>query len=453
MKVFRLRSFLHRALLVGAACLLLTSAAAAFDTTQDSGLLLLVSKSHTISGSYIPTTVALENINSTSNGMLMREETAAAFTRMYSDMAKDGITLCNVISAYRSYDYQKYLVDSKVEKRVANGQSYQYAYEQVTLSTAPAGASEHQLGLALDLSASTYSSQSFADTAAGKWMAQHAWKYGFIRRYDGSKAALTGIVNEAWHYRYVGIPHAQIMVEQGWCFEEYIAYLHENGSYTITEGETTYTVYWTQDETAEFSDVVDLSRDNDGGWIITTSTAADPFSNIQGHWSESAFTALAERGINFINVIAPNKAISKGSFARLCGIESDINSPKTLTRQDTARFLEPYLSDKTMAYLTYSDLDKISGSAFQSIQIAVSNGIFSHVEGAAFRPTDKMTWAEAAVTALRYLERLDQLEADLAEPETSGDEVAPTEDTETDEAPETPTDEAPEAEEKPRKRV
>ena len=397
-------SLLRRTMLLCASLLLLTMNAAAFDTSLDSGLLLLVSKSHHISADYVPTTVVLENINRASNGMTMRAETAGAFTRMYHDMVKDGVTSCNVISAYRSYDYQQYLVDSKVSQRMANGMSYQSAYNQVTVSTAPAGASEHQLGLALDLSTSSSSSQNFAKTAAGKWITQNGWKYGFIRRYDGSKSNLTGIINEAWHFRYVGVPHAQIMVENNWCLEEYISYLTENGSYSLTTEDATYHVYRTTNETAAFKNVVDISRDNTGGWIITTRAIADPLSGLHGHWSEASFQALMNRGATFMNVVDPNAAITVGEFAGLCGLEIPQNSSDILKREDAAALLESSLPHKTLTYLTYSDLAKVSGNRFQSLQIAVTNGIFVHTRGTAFRPTDNMTWAEAGVTALRYLE-------------------------------------------------
>lgn len=412
MRLFRLSAFFRRTLLLSASLLLLTVSAAAFDTSLDSGLLMLVSKTHLISSDYVPETVVLENINSASNGMTMRAETAEAFTRMYHDMVKDGVTSCNVISAYRSYDYQQHLIDTKVAQRMASGLSYQNAYNQTIMSTAPAGASEHQLGLALDLSTTGYSSQNFAKTAAGKWITQNGWKYGFIRRYDGSKSSLTGIINEAWHFRYVGIPHAQIMVENGWCFEEYITYLTKNGSYSLTTEDAVYHVYRTTDEAAVFKNVVDISRDNTGGWIITTRTAVDPLSGLHGHWSESSFQALIDRGAAFMNVIDPNAAITLGEFASLCGLELPKNSSDILKREDAASLLEASLPDKTLTYLTFSDLAKVSGTCFQSLQIAVSNGIFVHNEGTAFRPTDNMTWGEAAVTALRYLELMDPIETD-----------------------------------------
>lgn len=411
MKTIRLSSILRRFLLLTAVLLLVTASAAAFDSSEDSGLLMLVNKSHAVSSEYVPKTVKLQNINSVSNDMKMRPEVAEAFTQMYADMMADGVSTCHVISGYRSYEYQKYLVDTKVAKRVANGMHREKAYNQVTMSTAPAGCSEHQLGLALDLSTSTYSSQSFADSDAGQWMAKHAWKYGFIRRYQSDKASMTGIVNEAWHYRYVGVPHAQIMVENNWCLEEYLDYLQQNGSYTLVTDDASYGIYWTQDEAAEYRDVIDLSRDNNGGWIITTKTAADPLRNVYGHWSESAFLALQKRGISPTKVIVPNQAVTFAEFAHLCGLDTPANGRGTMKREDAAVLLAATLPNQTLAYLTYSDLDHLSGRCFQSVQIAVSNGIFSHGEKIAFRPTEELTWGEAAAIALRYWERIEEAAA------------------------------------------
>lgn len=392
-------------------CLLtLSSAAAAFDTSRDSGLLMLVNKTHSLSDTYIPELVELSGLPAEGDGLKLRSEAADALYSMLDAMAEAGIAPCNVISCYRSYAYQLQLVNEKVAKRVANGQNRESAYDQVTMSTAPAGSSEHQMGLAIDFSSGSATSVSFANTAAGAWLRENAWKYGFILRYQEVKTAFTNIVSEPWHYRYVGSPHAQIIYENGWCYEEYIAYLHENGSYTLTLDSETYDIFWTQDTAAEFTNILDISSDNDGGWIITTGTVADPLSMVRGHWSESSFTALMERGVSFNRRIDPQRTITRGEFADLCGLERPTEPNTSLTRQAAAQLLESMLSNKTLAYLVYTDLDDISGSAFQSIQICVASGIFSHAEGLSFRPADEMTWGEAAATALRYLETVDKSE-------------------------------------------
>lgn len=49
--------------------------------------------------------------------------------------------------------------------------------------------------------------------------------YGFVLRYPKNKTHITKIGYEPWHFRYVGVPHSQIMSSQGWVLEEYIAFI------------------------------------------------------------------------------------------------------------------------------------------------------------------------------------------------------------------------------------
>ena len=54
------------------------------------------------------------------------------------------------------------------------------------------------------------------------WLAQNAYRYGFIYRYPENKVAITGIANEPWHYRYVGVNAATEIYKRGICLEEYL---------------------------------------------------------------------------------------------------------------------------------------------------------------------------------------------------------------------------------------
>ena len=74
------------------------------------------------------------------------------------------------------------------------------------------GTSEHQMGLAVDISGE----------AANIWLAEHCWEYGFILRYTEEKAEITGITNEPWHFRYVGREISMDMKDSGLCLEEYL---------------------------------------------------------------------------------------------------------------------------------------------------------------------------------------------------------------------------------------
>ena len=86
-------------------------------------------------------------------------------------------------------------------------------------TVAPAGTSEHQTGLAFDI---TVPNVSFTGTAQQKWLHEHCAKYGFVVRFTADKQKLTGFVAESWHFRYVGVEAAQTMAQNNWCLEEYV---------------------------------------------------------------------------------------------------------------------------------------------------------------------------------------------------------------------------------------
>ena len=91
------------------------------------------------------------------------------------------------------------------------------------------GYSEHHTGYAVDMS--IYTDQGNYIKYKGQdeygWINQNCHKYGLIRRYAGDKKDITGVANEEWHYRYVGVPHAYIIAAKDFCFEEYIEYLKQ----------------------------------------------------------------------------------------------------------------------------------------------------------------------------------------------------------------------------------
>ena len=92
------------------------------------------------------------------------------------------------------------------------GVSWEDAQAEALTSVAYPGTSEHHLGLAVDLLGSE----------AVAWFSEHCWDYGFIVRYTADKYAITGIVDEPWHFRYVGREVALDMKDSGLCLEEYL---------------------------------------------------------------------------------------------------------------------------------------------------------------------------------------------------------------------------------------
>jgi D-alanyl-D-alanine carboxypeptidase len=104
-----------------------------------------------------------------------------------------------VQSAYRSYATQVYTF---------NYWTQTYGHSAALLGSARPGHSEHQLGVALDFRSAGASATWVADwatTPAGAWLAQNAWRYGFVMSYPKNASPGTTCYRyEPWHYRYVG---------------------------------------------------------------------------------------------------------------------------------------------------------------------------------------------------------------------------------------------------------
>lgn len=145
--------------------------------------------------------------------------------QMINDMLKDGISNVWVQSAYRSVERQKELYDNSVQKYLKQGKTQEEAVKLTDEYINKPGASDHNLGLAVDFN---NVDNNFEDLDAFKWLKENAENYGFILRYPKHKEEITKISYESWHWRYVGEEHAKKMNELDMCLEEYIEYL-ENG--------------------------------------------------------------------------------------------------------------------------------------------------------------------------------------------------------------------------------
>ena len=132
--------------------------------------------------------------------------------------AQGGSKTVNVVAGYRTEDFQQHLFDQSAEQ---NGEDHAQRF------VAQPGGSEHHTGLAVDLSLffTDGSSAEYEGDGEYVWINQNCQNYGWVVRYDKAKEAITGIGDEPWHFRYVGIPHATVMAEKGFCLEEYIDYL------------------------------------------------------------------------------------------------------------------------------------------------------------------------------------------------------------------------------------
>jgi D-alanyl-D-alanine carboxypeptidase len=145
---------------------------------------------------------------------MLRKEAAEALEKLFAGAEEDDIYLAGV-SAYRSHATQTKLFDRYVKRD---------GYEKARTYSALPGTSEHETGLAIDLSGSDGScaaADCFGDTKEAAWLAKHASEYGFIIRYPKGKDEITGYQYEPWHMRYVGVELAGELASSGLTLEEY----------------------------------------------------------------------------------------------------------------------------------------------------------------------------------------------------------------------------------------
>lgn len=134
----------------------------------------------------------------------------------------------HLISGYRSVAYQEELFNSYVsqEKAADPSLTQEAAEDLVKTYSQPVGASEHQTGLAIDMS--TVNSLNESDAEVVAQVAAIAPEYGFVLRFPEGKSDSTGVDYEDWHFRYVGVESAKYMTENNLILEEYVALLKEN---------------------------------------------------------------------------------------------------------------------------------------------------------------------------------------------------------------------------------
>lgn len=194
------------------ATMLQASANVAVPDKNIDGTLFLVNRQHMITESYLP---PVRKVMVSGMSQAMREDAATALEEMFAAAKKDGIYLSSV-SGYRSYSKQSTIHARKVK---TSGQEVADRYSALP------GASEHQLGMAMDL-AQKNSSQlngGFGKTKAGQWVDANCYRFGFIVRYMEDAEEITGYAYEPWHVRYVGREYAQEIFQSGQPLETYLS--------------------------------------------------------------------------------------------------------------------------------------------------------------------------------------------------------------------------------------
>lgn len=176
--------------------------------TSASSLTVVVTKRRPLDPlSYVPTDLVNVSGVPGGEGQQMRTAAAAAITRMYEHANAAGIPF-RILTAYRSYGFQQGLYGSNVRTSGTDAADRRVARP---------GYSEHQTGLTADINDAPANKlqQSFGASAAGTWVREHAYAYGFIVSYPEGAEAVTGYVYEPWHVRYVGEDVARDMHDTG----------------------------------------------------------------------------------------------------------------------------------------------------------------------------------------------------------------------------------------------
>lgn len=180
--------------------------------------LILVNKFNYLAENYNPEDLVKMGLQYAFSGKEIREEVYASFKGLVKSAKAENLTIV-ANSTFRTFDYQENLYN---RYKTNNGKEYADSY------AARAGYSEHQTGLAIDVSTLNSTMDNFEETEEFKWLQEHAHEYGFILRYPEGKEFITGYNYESWHYRYVGIEIATEIKKLGITYDEYYAYYIAN---------------------------------------------------------------------------------------------------------------------------------------------------------------------------------------------------------------------------------
>jgi len=178
---------------------------------------IIVNKQNKLDKEYFPNDLRIVkvpfNIKGFHSKRLMRREAARNLENLFAKAYYDRLELY-AISGFRPYERQ--------EKIFAK--AYQLDGEEANQYSARAGESEHQTGLAMDISCETMDYQlreEFGETKEGIWLRENAYKFGYILRYPKGKEDVTGYMYEPWHIRYVGESLAEKLYFENKVLEEY----------------------------------------------------------------------------------------------------------------------------------------------------------------------------------------------------------------------------------------
>ncbi len=252
------------------------------------GDLILVNRDHQYfySGNEDLVSIIEMNEENNRNCFTAVDNTYTILRQVYEPMAsmvqdfydRTGNDTLIIYGSYRTKDFQQDLYDQDIENTGESDSS----------RVAPAGHSEHESGLAFDFSDTV--NYDYDGKGDFEWINTNCYKYGFIVRYTKTKENITKFVDEPWHFRYVGIPHALYMNSHDLCLEEYIdlirqhPYDGEHLEFSDSENKNEYEVYFVKsDDGADKTTVpvptgtrYEISGNNVDGFIVTVYKGQKP---------------------------------------------------------------------------------------------------------------------------------------------------------------------------------
>ncbi|MBG9535091.1 D-alanyl-D-alanine carboxypeptidase [Bacillus thuringiensis] len=226
------------------------------------GDLLLVNRDYPVKKDSIRSDIINVNHNSElvrgyvifDRNLRLSKDVVKKFLNVVDAAGKESVNHFLISSGYRDFQEQKQLYEKM-------GSDY----------ALPAGYSEHNLGLSLDIGSTQ---KKMEKAPEGKWIEENVWKHGFVLRYPKNKSNITGIQYEPWHIRYVGLPHSAIMQKKNFTLEEYLEFLKEEKEISTEVEGKKYTVsYYKVSENMKVNvpanKQYEISGNNMDGVIVT----------------------------------------------------------------------------------------------------------------------------------------------------------------------------------------
>lgn len=226
------------------------------------GDLLLVNRDYPVKKDSIRSDIINVNHNSElvrgyvifDRNLRLSKDVVKKFLNVVDAAGKESVNHFLISSGYRDFQEQKQLYEKM-------GSDY----------ALPAGYSEHNLGLSLDIGSTQ---KKMEKAPEGKWIEENVWKHGFVLRYPKNKSNITGIQYEPWHIRYVGLPHSAIMQKKNFTLEEYLGFLKEEKEISTEVEGKKYTVsYYKVSENMKVNvpanKQYEISGNNMDGVIVT----------------------------------------------------------------------------------------------------------------------------------------------------------------------------------------